>query len=63
VRDAFATLNVTTFWGRMAWDVNGRNRVAQAPVLQQQGDSVVAIFPRELAGGRLRYPLTGWPRR
>lgn len=61
VRDAFATLDVTTFWGRMAWDLAGRNRVAVPPVLQQQGDALVTVYPRELAGGRLRYPLVGWP--
>jgi len=62
VRDAFSTLDVTTFWGRLAWDLNGRNRVALAPVIQQQGDTLVTVYPRELAGGRLRYPLTTWPR-
>jgi branched-chain amino acid transport system substrate-binding protein len=62
VRDAFSTLDVTTFWGRMAWDMAGRNRVAVAPVLQQQGDNLVAVYPRELAVGQLRYPLAGWPR-
>jgi branched-chain amino acid transport system substrate-binding protein len=62
VRAAFGALDVTTFWGRLAWDAAGRNRVALAPVLQQQGDGLVAIYPAELAGGRLRYPLAGWPR-
>lgn len=62
VREAFSTLDVTTFWGRMAWDTAGRNRAAVAPVLQQQGDAIVAVYPRELAGGRHRYPLSGWPR-
>jgi branched-chain amino acid transport system substrate-binding protein len=62
VRDTFSTLDVTTFWGRLAWDTAGRNRVAVAPVLQQQGDALVAVYPRELAGGRHRYPLAGWPR-
>ncbi|MFN8635702.1 MAG: ABC transporter substrate-binding protein [Chloroflexota bacterium] len=61
VRDAFSTLDVTTFWGRMAWDLTGRNRVAVPPVLQQQGDGLVCVYPRELAGSRLRYPLVGWP--
>ncbi len=62
VREAFSTLDVTTFWGRLAWDTAGRNRVAVPPVLQQQGDAIVAVHPRELAGGRPRYPLSGWPR-
>ncbi len=62
VREAFSTLDVTTFWGRLAWDVAGRNRVGLAPVLQQQGDALVAVYPREVAAGRLRYPLAGWPR-
>lgn len=62
VREAFSTLDVTTFWGRLAWDTAGRNRVAVPPVLQQQGDAIVAVYPRELASGRHRYPLAGWPR-
>ena len=62
VRDAFSTLDVTTFWGHLAWDTAGRNRVAVPPVLQQQGDAIVAVYPRDLAGGRHRYPLAGWPR-
>jgi branched-chain amino acid transport system substrate-binding protein len=62
VRDAFTSLDVTTFWGRLAWDTAGRNRVATVPVLQQQGDALVAIYPGEMASGRHRYPLAGWPR-
>ena len=63
VREAFSTLDVNTFWGRVAWDTSGRNRVAVPPVLQQHGESVVAVYPREVASGQLRYPLAGWPRR
>jgi branched-chain amino acid transport system substrate-binding protein len=62
VREAFATLDVTTFWGRLAWDAAGRNRATVAPVLQQQGDVLVAVAPAEFASGHLRYPLAGWPR-
>jgi branched-chain amino acid transport system substrate-binding protein len=62
VRDAFTTLDLTSFWGRLAWDTTGRNRVAVPPVLQQQGETLVAVYPSELAGGTLRYPLAGWPR-
>jgi branched-chain amino acid transport system substrate-binding protein len=62
VRDSFSALDVTTFWGRLAWDTAGRNRFAVAPVLQRQGDAIVCVYPRELAGGNHRYPLAGWPR-
>jgi branched-chain amino acid transport system substrate-binding protein len=62
VREAFAALDVMTFWGRLAWDAAGRNRAAVPPVLQQQGETLVAVYPAELAGGKLRYPLAGWPR-
>jgi branched-chain amino acid transport system substrate-binding protein len=62
IREAFGTLDVTTFWGRLAWDMAGRNRAAVALVLQQQGDALVAVYPRELASGPHRYPLAGWPR-
>ena len=62
VRESLSALDVTTFWGRLAWDLAGRNRVSVPPVLQQQGDQLVAVYPRDLAGGRHRYPLAGWPR-
>jgi len=62
VREAFALLELTTFWGRLGWDTAGRNRIAVPPVIQQQGDVLVTVYPAELAGGRLRYPLEGWPR-
>jgi branched-chain amino acid transport system substrate-binding protein len=62
VREAFATLELTTFWGRLGWDAAGRNRLAVPPVLQQQGNALVTVYPAELAGGHLRYPLAGWPR-
>lgn len=62
VREALGVLDVTTFWGRLAWDAAGRNRVATPPVFQQQGDALVAVHPADLAASRLRYPLAGWPR-
>jgi branched-chain amino acid transport system substrate-binding protein len=62
VRAALAGLDVLTFWGRLGWDTAGRNRAAVPPVLQQQGDELVCVYPADLAGGRLRYPLAGWPR-
>lgn len=62
VQAALSSLDVTTFWGPLAWDLAGRNRLAVPPVLQQQGDQLVAIYPQQLAGGQLRYPLAGWPR-
>jgi branched-chain amino acid transport system substrate-binding protein len=62
VRAAFSAIDQATFWGRLAWDAVGRNRAAVVPVLQQQGDALVCVYPADLAGGRLRYPLAGWPR-
>jgi len=62
VRDAIAGLDVLTFWGRLGWDTAGRNRTSTPPVLQQQENELVAVYPPELAGGRVRYPLTGWAR-
>lgn len=62
VRDALSGLDVLTFWGRLGWDTAGRNRVSTPPVLQQQSNDLVAVYPPELAGGRLRYPLAGWAR-
>jgi branched-chain amino acid transport system substrate-binding protein len=62
VREAISGLDVLTFWGRLGWDTAGRNRTSVPPVLQQQGDQLVAVYPPELAGGQLRYPLAGWAR-
>jgi branched-chain amino acid transport system substrate-binding protein len=57
VRAALAALDVTTFWGRLAWDDAGRNRAGRLPVIQfAQGQGTV-VSPADQATGRLLYPL------
>jgi branched-chain amino acid transport system substrate-binding protein len=62
IRRVLSALDVTTFWGRLAWDVDGRLRDPLVPVLQQRGDDSVIVYPPDLATARVRYPLTDWPR-
>jgi branched-chain amino acid transport system substrate-binding protein len=58
VRAALATLDATTFWGRLAWDEAGRNRAGRLPVIQFGQGQETVVFPAEHATGRLMYPLT-----
>ena len=62
VRRALGTLDVQTFWGRLAWDVDGRLLDPVVPVRQQQGTSDAIVYPPPLAMSRVQYPLTDWPR-
>jgi ABC-type branched-subunit amino acid transport system substrate-binding protein len=62
VRRALGSLDQETFWGRLAWDVDGRLRDAVVPVLQQRGSDRVIVYPPNLATSRVRYPITDWPR-
>lgn len=61
VREALSQLDVQTFWGRLAWDPDGRNRAAGVPVLQFQGGHPLVVYPRELAQSALQYPSGDWP--
>ena len=54
VRQVLARLEVETFWGRLGWDEEGRNRVATAPVLQVRGGEAVVVFPESLAEERVQ---------
>jgi branched-chain amino acid transport system substrate-binding protein len=58
VRAALATLDASTFWGRLAWDEAGRNRAGRLPVIQFGQGQETVVFPAEQATGRLTYPLT-----
>jgi branched-chain amino acid transport system substrate-binding protein len=62
IRGALGASDVQTFWGRLAWDVDGRLQDPVIPVLQQRGDAQVMVYPPELAASNVRYPLTDWPR-
>ncbi|MFN8522475.1 MAG: ABC transporter substrate-binding protein [Chloroflexota bacterium] len=61
VRAAIGSLDVTTFWGRMAWDQAGRNVAGTSTVLQVQRGALVPVYPGDTRNGRLRYPVTEWP--
>ena len=61
VRTALGELDVQTFWGRLAWDAQGRNRAASVPLVQFQQGRPLVIHPSGAAGAQLRYPLADWP--
>jgi branched-chain amino acid transport system substrate-binding protein len=62
VRQALAALDVPTFWGRLAWDVDGRSQTTAAPIVQRRAAGNVIVYPPEIASGRVQYPLREWPR-
>jgi len=62
VRQALGALDVQTFWGRLAWDVDGRPLHPVVPVRQQQGTSDTIVYPPELATSQIKYPIADWPR-
>ena len=62
VRAALASINTLTFWGRLAWDVDGRSQAPAAPIIQRRAAGNTLVFPPEIANGRVQYPLGEWPR-
>jgi branched-chain amino acid transport system substrate-binding protein len=62
VRQALGSLDVLTFWGRLAWDVDGRTQAATTPIVQRRAVGTVIAYPPELANGTVQYPLREWPR-
>jgi branched-chain amino acid transport system substrate-binding protein len=62
VRQALGGLDVLSFWGRLAWDVDGRSQAPAAPIVQWRPGGGPIVYPPELANGRVQYPLRDWPR-
>lgn len=60
VRDALASLDAETFYGRIKFGEDGR--IADSPMvaLQIQDGKIVIIFPESLATGSALYPTPPW---
>jgi branched-chain amino acid transport system substrate-binding protein len=63
VRDALASLDVMTFFGRIKFDVNGQNIYKPMMVEQIQSGRPRTVWPLELAGVPAQYPLPTWAAR
>jgi branched-chain amino acid transport system substrate-binding protein len=54
VRDALASLDVTTFYGPVRFGPNGQINSLKPPLFQIQGGKAVVIYPSEIAQGALK---------
>jgi branched-chain amino acid transport system substrate-binding protein len=54
VRDALASLDVTTFYGPVRFGPNGQINSLKPPLFQIQGGKTVVIYPSEIAQGALK---------
>jgi branched-chain amino acid transport system substrate-binding protein len=60
VRDALASLDVMTFFGRIKFDANGQNVFKPMMVEQIQAGRRQTVWPVELAGAPALYPVPTW---
>jgi branched-chain amino acid transport system substrate-binding protein len=60
VRDAIASLNVTTFYGPVRFDERGANIAAVCFPFQIKKGKIVSIYPKEYATGTITYPHPKW---
>ncbi|HKV84294.1 MAG TPA: amino acid ABC transporter substrate-binding protein [Ktedonobacterales bacterium] len=56
VRDALASLDVTTFYGEIKFDTNGSNQTKPMVTTQIQSGKLVTVFPTDVANAQLIYP-------
>jgi branched-chain amino acid transport system substrate-binding protein len=63
VRDALASLDVTTFFGEIKFDSRGINTFKPMVVEQIQGGAHVTVFPTDVANGQPQYPTPPWSQR
>ena len=57
LREAAASADFTTFYGRFRIDEAGRQIGRSVALVQRQGGRKVVVWPSELAEGELRYPF------
>ncbi len=48
IRDALASLNITTFYGPISFGANGMNSARELPILQVQDQAVKVLFPENV---------------
>lgn len=63
VRDALASLDVVTFYGRIRFNEQGRDTYNPMVAVQIQGGNVVTVWPQHLATGYAIYPTPPWGER
>jgi branched-chain amino acid transport system substrate-binding protein len=63
VRDALASLDVTTFFGRLKFDSRGVNVYKPMVVEQIQKGVHYTVFPQSVANGSPQYPTPAWDQR
>jgi branched-chain amino acid transport system substrate-binding protein len=63
VRDALATLDVNTFYGRLKFDAQGQNTFHNVLVEQVLNGQLQTVWPPELASASSQYPAPTWESR
>jgi branched-chain amino acid transport system substrate-binding protein len=63
VRDALASLDVATFFGRIRFDAQGENSYRSTLVVQIQNGQQLTVWPPELASAMPAYPTPTWSAR
>jgi branched-chain amino acid transport system substrate-binding protein len=63
VRDALASLDVNTFYGRLKFDAQGENTFHNGLVQQVQNGKLNTIYPPEIATSSGMYPAPSWEAR
>ena len=63
VRDALASLDIETFFGRIRFDTQGENSFRSTLVVQIQNGLQLTVWPPELATAMPLYPTPPWATR
>jgi branched-chain amino acid transport system substrate-binding protein len=63
VRDALASLDIDTFYGKIKFDSRGVNIYKPMAVEQIQNKTHVTVFPADAANAKPVYPLASWGKR
>jgi branched-chain amino acid transport system substrate-binding protein len=56
VRDALASLDITTFYGPIKFSANGENNTKPMVTIQIQSGKVVTVYPADVANATMTYP-------
>jgi branched-chain amino acid transport system substrate-binding protein len=60
VRNALASLDIDTFFGRIRFDAQGENSYRSTLVVQIQNGQLLTVWPQELANSMPAYPTPTW---
>ena len=56
IRDALASLDITTFYGEVRFDSTGANTYKPMATIQIQNGTLVTVYPSNVANAQLMYP-------